>query len=351
MKYVAAPTPIIPTVIRESVDGAERHGLRREIKQLLRERDAVLVAHYYTDPELQSLADETKGHVSDSLDMARFGNEHSASTLAVAGVRFMGETAKILNPEKRIIMPNLKADCSLDLGCPAGEFADFTEEHKDREVVVYANTSAAVKAKADWMVTSGSAIEVVSHLHKRGKKILWAPDRYLGDYVQSQTGADMLMWNGSCVVHEEFKGRELQEMSDRFPRAQILVHPESPAAVIAQADFVGSTSALITRVKESKATSFIVATDKGIFFKMRQAAPEKTLMEAPTAGKSATCKSCGECPWMAMNGLVSLRNSLRDFTGEIEVPDKVASRARKPIIRLLDFTKDRRLRVYGNNDA
>ena len=351
MKYAATSAPLVPPVIRENLNQEQRQRLRCEIKELLNERDAVLVAHYYTDPELQSLADETKGHVSDSLDMARFGNEHSASTLAVAGVRFMGETAKILNPEKRIIMPNVNADCSLDLGCPPGEFADFTKEHKDRTVVVYANTSAAVKAEADWMVTSGSAIGVVSHLHKQGKKVLWAPDRYLGNYVQSQTGADMLMWNGSCVVHEEFKGKELEEMGARFPGAQILVHPESPASVIAQADFVGSTSALIARVKESKATSFIVATDKGIFFKMQQAAPEKTLMEAPTAGKSATCKSCGECPWMAMNGLVGLRNSLRDLTGEIEVSGEVASKARKPIMRLLGFTKDRHLQVYGNNDA
>lgn len=346
-----APPVEVPPVVHESLGDAERDALRAEIGTLLAAQDAVLVAHYYTDPEIQALADATGGHVSDSLDMARFGHEHAARTLAVAGVRFMGETAKILNPEKRVLMPDLRADCSLDLGCPPDRFAAFCDAHPDRTVVVYANTSAAVKARADWMVTSGSAVDVVTHLHERGEKILWAPDRYLGDYVREATGADMLLWDGACIVHEEFKGRELEALRAEHADARVIVHPESPPSVIAQADYVGSTSGLIEDVRSAAAQTFIVATDKGIFYKMQQAAPGKRLIEAPTAGRSATCRSCAECPWMAMNGLRSLRDCLRDGTNEIHVDPGVAERARVPIERLLAFAAARDKPVYGNSDA
>ncbi|HEU0282630.1 MAG TPA: quinolinate synthase, partial [Gallionella sp.] len=190
----------------------EKAALIAHIKQMLKEQDAVLVAHYYVNSDLQDLAEATGGYVSDSLDMARFGYEHPAKTIVVAGVRFMGETAKILNPEKRVLMPDLDANCSLDLGCPADEFIAFCDAHPDRTVVVYANTSAAVKARADWMVTSSIALPIVSHLKEQGQKILWAPDRHLGRYIQEQTGADMLLWQGSCVVHDEFKMNALEEM-------------------------------------------------------------------------------------------------------------------------------------------
>ena len=341
----------IPPVRREQLDAETAAGLRADIARLLTANNAVLVAHYYTDPAIQALADETGGHVSDSLDMARFGTEHAATTLVVAGVRFMGETAKILNPEKRILMPDLGADCSLDLGCPADEFSAFCDAHPDRTVVVYANTSAAVKARADWMVTSGSALDVVNHLKAQGKKILWAPDRYLGDYIRTQTGADMLLWQGACIVHEEFKAQELEALRAAHPDAQVLVHPESPPGVIAQADYVGSTSGLIKMVREMPAERFIVATDKGIFFKMQQAAPDKILIEAPTAGRGATCRSCAECPWMAMNGLVKLKAVLESGSNEITVDPEIAERAKVPIRRLLDFTAARNQEVLGNNDA
>ena len=199
--------------------------LKEEIKALLEQAGALLVAHYYTDEEIQILAEETGGIVSDSLEMARFGHKSEVQTLVVAGVRFMGETAKILNPEKTILMPNAEADCSLDLGCPPEQFASFCDEYPDRTVVVYANTSAAVKARADWMVTSGSAVDVVRYLKENGEKILWAPDKYLGDYVQRQTDADMLMWNGSCIVHEEFKSRELMEMRKIIQMLKLLLTP------------------------------------------------------------------------------------------------------------------------------
>ena len=345
------PPEQVPETLIEILSREQRDECIHQIKQLLREQNAVLVAHYYTDPDLQLLADETGGHVSDSLDMARFGHESSADTLVVCGVRFMGETGKILNPEKRVLMPDLHADCSLDLGCPIDAFSTFCDSYPDHTVVVYANTSAAVKARADWMVTSGSAVDVVRYLADNGKKILWAPDKYLGEYVQAQSGADMVLWQGSCIVHEEFKGRELAELKLQHPRAKVLVHPESPAAVIAQADVVGSTTGIINASSELEADTFIVATDRGIFYKMQQAAPDKTFIEAPTAGRGASCKSCGHCPWMAMNSLTKLLATLKSGANEIFVDADVIERARIPIERLLDFAARRQQVIYGNSDA
>lgn len=324
----------------EPVTGDEKESLLQDIRSLLRERNAVLVAHYYVDGVIQDLATETGGLVADSLEMARFGRDHSAQTLIVAGVRFMGETAKILSPEKTVLMPDLQANCSLDLGCPADAFAQFCDAHPDRTVVVYANTSAAVKARADWMVTSSCAVSIVKHLHGQGEKILFAPDRHLGHYIAEQTGADMLLWEGHCIVHDEFKAVELSSLKERHPEAMVLVHPEAPAGVIALADRVGSTTAMINAVVENDAKSFIVATDQGILHRMRQLAPEKTLIEAPTAGTSATCKSCAHCPWMAMNGLKALRDALLRSGApyEIHVPTDTAEKAVNCINRMLAFT-------------
>jgi len=323
----------------------ERQALKVRIRQLLKEKQAVLVAHYYVDGDLQDLAEETGGCVSDSLEMARFGRDHAAQTLVVAGVRFMGETAKILSPEKRILMPDLDATCSLDLGCPSDEFAAFCDAYPDRTVVVYANTSAAVKARADWMVTSSIGLDIVKHLHAQGKKILWAPDKHLGSYIQQQTGADMLLWQGSCLVHDEFKGVELELMRKEFPKAKILVHPESPAAVVAQADVIGSTSQLIAAVTALDAQEFIVATDNGILHKMRMAAPGKRFIDAPTAGNSATCKSCAHCPWMAMNGLQNLLHVLETGSNEIHVDPVIGKQAVVCIDRMLDFAAQQKANV------
>jgi quinolinate synthase len=335
----------------EKLTSAEYHELIKRIKHLLIAQDATLVAHYYTAPELQELADATGGYVSDSLDMARFGNACQSRTLVVAGVRFMGETAKILNPEKRILMPELEATCSLDLSCPADEFSAFCDQHPDRTVVVYANTSAAVKARADWVVTSGIGLDVVSFLADRGEKIVWAPDRHLGNYIQQKTGADMLIWGGACIVHEAFKAEGLRKLHAKHPNAKVLVHPESPADVIAQADVVGSTTALIKAARELHAETFIVATDRGIFHKMKEAAPGKIFLEAPTAGKSATCVSCAHCPWMAMNSLGKLAYTLDKGTNEIFVDEKIRIKAVRPIQRLLAFAEHRGKVVLGNNDA
>ena len=345
------PPEQVPETIVEVIPEREREELRARIGQLLKKQDAVIVAHYYTDGDLQLLADKTGGYVSDSLDMARFGHESKARTLVVCGVRFMGETAKILNPEKRVLMPDLHAECSLDLGCPADEFTRFCDQHPDRTVVVYANTSAAVKARADWMVTSSSAVEVITHLKERGEKFIWAPDKYLGEYVQEQTGADMLLWQGACVVHEEFKGAELRELRQRHPGAKVLVHPESPASVIEQADVVASTTGIIHAAQEMQAKEFIVATDNGIFHKLQKAVPGAVFIEAPTAGRSATCKSCAHCPWMAMNTLRKLVHTLETGANEIVVEPATLGRARLPIKRLLDFAEGRRKKIYGANDA
>jgi len=316
----------------------EREALKERIRRLLRERNAVMVSHFYVHPDLQDLAEETGGIVSDSLEMARFGRDHAAGTLVVSGVRFMGETAKILSPEKRVLMPDLDANCSLDLGCPVDEFSAFCDAHPDRTVVVYANTSAAVKARADWLVTSSCALDVVGALHAQGRKILWGPDRHLGDYIQRQTGADMVSWNGACIVHDEFKALELELLKQAHPRAKVLVHPESSAEVIALADAVGSTSAILNAARQLDATEFIVATDNGMLHKLRTLNPGKTFIEAPTAGNGATCKSCAHCPWMAMNGLADLANALETGAGEIHVDPALGLRARVPIDRMLAFT-------------
>lgn len=326
----------------DTVNNAQRLAYRNKIKDLLHQRNAVLVAHYYTDPEIQSLAEETGGCVADSLEMARFGRDHSAATLVVAGVKFMGETAKILSPEKRVLMPTLEATCSLDIGCPEDEFAEFCDQHPDRTVVVYANTSAAVKARADWVVTSSIAVDLIEHLDEKGEKILWAPDKHLGNYVRDQAGADVLCWDGACIVHEEFKAKGLEDLQAAYPDAAILVHPESPAPVVAMADVVGSTSQLIKAACERDNDTFIVATDKGIFYKMRQLAPGKTFLEAPTAGSGATCQSCAHCPWMAMNGLENTLAVLQDDNGcgqEIQVEPALAEKAMLPLNRMLDFGK------------
>jgi quinolinate synthase len=334
--------PLPGSIGRPAYEAGEREALIEKITRLLREKDAVLVAHYYTDEDLQLIADRTGGMVSDSLEMARFGNRHPAGTLVVAGVRFMGETAKILNPEKRVLMPTLQAECSLDLGCPPQEFVPFCDAHPEHTVVVYANTCAAVKARADWVVTSSIAVPVVNYLKEKGEKILWAPDRYLGDYVRRTTGADMLLWRASCIVHERFKAEALQLLAKHHPDAAILVHPESPEEVIALADVVGSTTQLIKATQSLPNKKFIVATDNGIFYKMKQAAPDKLFLEAPSAGEGATCESCAHCPWMAMNNLRNLADVLDSGSNEIFVPESIRQKALRATRRMIDFAAGKR---------
>jgi len=321
------------------VSKARARRLMQIIRECLAEENAVLVAHYYTQDAVQDLAEETGGIVADSLEMARFGKEHPAQILVVAGVKFMGETAKILTPEKRVLMPTLEATCSLDIGCPIDEFAAFCDENPERTVVVYANTSAAVKARSDWVVTSSIAKDVVAHLHEQGEKILFAPDRHLGDYIQKATGADVLIWDGACIVHEEFKADGLKHVMEENPDAAVLVHPESPEPVIALADRVGSTSQIIEAAKSMDNPKFIVATDQGIFHTMQKAVPDKQLIIAPTAGHGATCYSCANCPWMAMNELEALSEVFDRDDNEVFVDPELGRRAMIPLQRMLDFKK------------
>ncbi|KNC66608.1 quinolinate synthase NadA [Pseudoalteromonas ardens] len=331
--YIFPPKPA-PLTKQEQAEYKTR------IKALLKEKNAVLVAHYYTDPEIQALAEETGGCVADSLEMARFGaKQQDADMIIVAGVRFMGETAKILTPEKTVVMPTLAATCSLDVGCPIDAFSAFCDQHPDRKVVVYANTSTAVKARADWIVTSSCALEIVEHLDSEGEKIIWGPDKHLGSYIQKKTGADMIMWNGACIVHDEFKTKALKDMKALHPDAAVLVHPESPAEIVDLADAVGSTSQLIKAAQDMPNQKFIVATDRGIFYKMQQLCPEKEFFEAPTAGEGATCKSCAHCPWMAMNGLKAIEEALIDPNGkEVFVDMALREGALRSLNRMLDFS-------------
>lgn len=329
--------------VRAEPDEQRELELVWQIKQLLREKNALLVAHYYVDAKLQALAEETGGCVADSLEMARFGTRSKADTLVVAGVRFMGETAKVLNPEKTVLMPTLEATCSLDIGCPAEAFAAFCQANPEHEVVVYANTSVAVKALSDWVVTSAIAVDVVEHILGEGKQVIWAPDKHLGRYIQRKLGneQDILLWDGACIVHEEFKTRALLDMKHLYPEAAILAHPEAPFAVLELADMVGSTTQIIRAAKERPEHTFIVATDHGIFYKLQQQAPGKEFIMAPTSGEGATCRSCAQCPWMGMNTLESLYASLQAGSNEIQVDRALGQRALLPLQRMLDFNARR----------
>lgn len=335
----------IPSVEECVIDAEERAVIKERIRKGLDALDATLVAHYYVDGDIQDLAEETGGCVADSLEMARFGRDSQAQTLIVSGVRFMGETAKILSPQKQVFMPTLAAQCSLDIGCPPQEFAAYKALHPDRTVVVYANTSARVKALSDWVVTSSCALDIVSYLKDKGEKVLWAPDKHLGRYIELKTGADMVLWSGACVVHEEFKAKALKDLKKVYPDAAVLVHPESPAAVIEMADAVGSTSAILQAAGDLPNKTFIVATDRGMFHKLKQLNPGKRFVEAPTAGDGATCRSCAHCPWMAMNELRALDRLLNDesyrSTNEVYVESELSASAKAPLDRMLQFQAQR----------
>mgnify|MGYP001168250610 CR=1 FL=1 len=320
-----------------AVSSEETDFLRKSIKDLLIKKNATLISHYYVDHQIQSLAEEVGGCVSDSLDMAKFGKTSDASLLVVAGVKFMGETAKILSPEKKVIMPTLEATCSLDIGCPAEDFKEFCSQYPDREIVVYANTSAEVKALADWVVTSSIAVEVIEHLDSLDKKIIWGPDKHLGSYLQRITDADMILWDSSCIVHDEFKSEGLQKMKKLHPDAEVLVHPESPKEVVDLANMVGSTSQILNAAKNSNSKKFIVATDKGIFYQLIKNNPNKEFYEAPTAGNGATCKSCSQCPWMGLNSLKNLEEVLKNLDNEIIIDPEISFQANKSLSKMIYF--------------
>ena len=316
---------------------ANKDDLFESITHNLKKNKATVVSHYYVDPLIQEITEKTGGFVGDSLEMAKFGNRCKSENLIVCGVKFMAETAKILSPEKSIFVPTLESTCSLDLGCPADELKELKNKHPERELVVYANTSAEVKAMSDWVVTSSIAKEIIEDLHFEGKKILWAPDKYLGSYLQKETGADMILWDSACVVHEEFKSNGIKDLKALHPDAGVLVHPESPPEVIEMADAVGSTSHLIKASKELDFDKFIVATDKSIFYKMSQFSPNKEFFEAPTGGVGSSCKSCAHCPWMGLNSLYNLDKCVLELNNEIQLDESLIKSAKEPLDKMIQF--------------
>lgn len=304
--------------------------LEDEIERLKKERNAVLLAHYYQESEIQDLAD----FVGDSLQLAQRAKQTEADVICFAGVHFMAETAKILNPTRKVIVPDLAAGCSLADGCPADEFGRWLKNYPDHKVVSYVNCSAEVKALSDVICTSSNAVKIVEAL--KGEKVVFAPDRHLGRYVARQTGRDdLVLWEGSCVVHETFSEKKLLGLKARHPGAHVIAHPECEDQILRHADHVGSTSSLLRYVSESDAQAFIVATEAGILHKMSQAAPGKELIPAPP--EDDTC-ACNVCPHMRLNTLEKLYLCLRDLGPEVDVPEPTRSRALEPIERMLELS-------------
>lgn len=298
-----------------------------EIRRLKAERDAAIMAHYYTDGEIQDIADV----VGDSLALAQKARTLPNRVIVLCGVHFMGETAKILCPDKTVLVPDTEAGCSLADSCPAPEFEAFVKAHPGHTVVSYVNTSAAVKALTDVVVTSSNARQIVEALPP-DEKIIFGPDRNLGNYINSETGRKMLLWDGACHVHEQFSLDAIIRLKREHPEARLLVHPECKKAVTLLADHVGSTASLLKYAQESPAREFIVATESGILHKMRQSCPDKTFIAAPP--EQAGC-ACNNCSYMKLNTLEKLRDCLRDLSPEIHVDEEVAARAIRPIERML----------------
>ena len=304
--------------------------LHEEINQLKKEKGAVIMAHYYTNPEIQDVAD----FIGDSLALARIAQDVDEKVIVMCGVHFMGETAKILCPEKRVLVPDPEAGCSLADSCKAEDFEKFIKLHPGHTVISYVNTTADVKALTDIVVTSGNALKIVNSLPD-DEKIIFGPDRNLGEYINCLTGRNMVLWDGACHVHERFSLEKILELKKENPDAEILVHPECRKPIQTVADKVGSTAVLLQHARESKATRFIVATESGILHQMRRQCPEKEFIAAPP---SDTC-GCNECAYMKLNTLEKLRRCLDEMSPEVEVDSTLAERARRPIVRMLQMSK------------
>lgn len=304
--------------------------LKNEIRRLCKEKNAVILGHFYQADEIQEIAD----FVGDSLALAQWAAKTDASIIVMCGVHFMGETAKILCPEKKVLIPDLNAGCSLADSCPADKFAEFVKEHPDHTVISYVNTSAAVKAVTDIVVTSTNAKQIVDSL-PADEKIIFGPDRNLGNYINSVTGRDMLLWNGACHVHEKFSVEKIIELKRQYPDAAVLVHPECKNAVAKLADKVASTAGLLKYAMASDKKDFIVATESGILFEMRRKCPDKNFIPAPP--EDSTC-ACNECNFMRLNTLEKLYNCLKDESPEITVDPAIAEKAVRPIKRMLEIS-------------
>ena len=304
--------------------------LHEEINRLKKEKGAVIMAHYYTNPEIQDVAD----FIGDSLALARIAQDVEENVIVMCGVHFMGETAKILCPDKRVLVPDPEAGCSLADSCKAEDFEKFIKLHPGHTVISYVNTTADVKALTDIVVTSGNALKIVNSLPD-DEKIIFGPDRNLGEYINCLTGRNMVLWDGACHVHERFSLEKILELKRENPDAEILVHPECRKPIQTVADKVGSTAVLLQYARESKATRFIVATESGILHQMRLQCPEKEFIAAPP---SDTC-GCNECAYMKLNTLEKLRRCLAEMSPEVEVDATLAERARRPIVRMLHISR------------
>lgn len=305
--------------------------LKEEIDKLRKEKNAIILAHYYQKGEIQDIAD----FVGDSLALAQWAAKTEADIIVLCGVHFMGETAKILCMDKKVLVPDLNAGCSLADSCPADDFAEFVRVHPDHTVISYVNTTAAVKAVTDVVVTSTNAKQIVDSFDKN-EKIIFGPDKNLGNYINSITGRNMLLWDGACHVHEQFSVEKIIELKKQYPDAIVLAHPECKGAVLKLADYIGSTSALLKKSVQSDEQTFIVATESGIIHEMRKQCPNKTFIPAPP--NDSTC-ACNECSFMRLNSLEKLYNCLKYEWPSIEVEENIAKEAIKPIKRMLDISE------------
>lgn len=308
----------------------DKEFLRAEIKRLRGEKNAVIMAHYYQEKDIQEIAD----FIGDSLALAQQAAKTNADIIVLCGVHFMGETAKIICPGKKVLIPDLKAGCSLADSCPAEDLKAFIEAHPGHTVISYVNTSAAVKALTDVVVTSTNAVQIVNSFPK-DEKIIFGPDRNLGNYINSLTGRQMLLWNGACHVHEQFSLEKIVGLKKQYPQAELIAHPECKQYIIELSDFVGSTAALIKHVQKSGAQQFIVATESGVLIEMQRLCPDKQFIPAPP--EDSTC-ACNQCSYMRMNTLEKLYLCLRDETPEITVDADIARQALKPIGRMLEIS-------------
>lgn len=304
--------------------------LVEEINRFRKEKNAVILAHYYQVPEIQDIAD----HVGDSLELARWAANTTADIIVFAGVKFMAETAKILNPKKKVLLPDLDAGCSLSDGCPPSEFRKFLNQHSDHVVVTYVNCSVEVKAMSDYICTSSNAELVIDSIPKE-RPIIFAPDQNLGKYLIQKTGRQMVLWEGSCVVHEAFSIDKLLKLHQEHPNAEIIAHPESETHILKVALYIGSTAGMIRHVKQSDSQAFIVATEAGILHRMQKDVPEKLLVPAPAVEEN-TC-SCSECGFMKMNTMEKLYNCLKNEQPEIILDEGLRKRALVPMLRCLEF--------------
>ena len=303
--------------------------LFEEIERLKRQKNAVILAHYYQEPDIQDVAD----FVGDSLELARAAQRSQAALIVFAGVHFMAEGAKILNPSRKVLLPDLRAGCSLANSCPPDAFAALRARHPDHFVVSYINCSAAIKAQSDVICTSSNAVKIIESIPQE-RPILFAPDRNLGAWLEKKTGRKMLLWQGACIVHETFSERKIATLQVEHPDAELIAHPECESSLLSKAKFIGSTSALLRYVVESPVNKFIVATEEGILHQMKKGAPSKTFIPAPPNQNCA----CNECPYMKLNTLEKLRDALRDETPEIKMTEDLRKKAEQPLLRMMEWS-------------